>query len=463
MAILIPALLLWLVRDAHTARRQFLLGWLFGVACFGFGVYWVYNSLHVFGQAPPLVATAFTALLVACLALGPALALAVWQPARRRFGERSLWLLPLIWFAFEWLRGWFLTGMPWLALGYSQIDAPLGGYAPLIGVYGIGALCVLLAVLVYRIAAERRYVLIAPLLLIPAAGLVIERIDWTEPAGEPLSVALVQGNIPQEIKWRFDQRQNIFNTYWRETSRHWDRDLVVWPETALPGRSEELEETLLAPMQDMARRQQTALITGLVGSDSTRGQFYNSAVLLGAERIFYHKRHLVMFGEYYPMRWLLDLFSGVISIPYSDLTPGPDEQPPMRVGGQTLGMSICFEDAFSRDILRALPEASVLVNLTNDAWFGDSIAPHQHLEIARMRARESERPLLRAANTGVSAFIDHKGRIARASAQFTTESIAADVQGRRGLTPFYYFARIQGYLAAGLLIAILLAARRPAD
>ena len=413
---------------------------------------------HAFEEALP-----FTALLVVYLALAPALTLALWQPARRRFGERSLWLLPLLWFALEWLRGWFLTGMPWLALGYSQVDSPLGGYAPLIGVYGIGALCLLLAVLLYRVAAERRYALLAPLLLIPAAGPALERVDWTEPAGEALSIAIVQGNIPQEIKWRYDQRQNIFNTYWRETSRHWDRDLIVWPETALPGRSEEIDAALLAPMQEMARRQRSALITGLVGSDSARDAFYNSVVLLGAERVYYHKRHLVLFGEYYPMRWLLDLLSGVISIPYSDLTPGPDEQPPMRVGGQTLGVSICFEDAFSREILRALPAANLLVNLTNDAWFGDSTAPHQHLEIARMRARESERPLLRAANTGVSAVIDHKGRIARASAPFTTESIAAEVQGRRGLTPFYYFAQVQGYLAAGLLLGVLFAARkRPA-
>ncbi len=461
LAILIPALLLWLVRDESSARVLFLQGWLFGLGYFGFGVYWVYNSLHVFGQAPPLVASAITALLVVYLALAPALSLLVWHVARRRFGARSLWLLPLIWFAFEWLRGWFLTGMPWLALGYSQTAAPLGGYAPLIGVYGIGALCMLLAVTLYFIVAERRYLLIAPLALLPAAGPALERIDWTETSGEPLSVALIQGNIPQEIKWRYDQRQNIFNTYWRETSRHWERDLIVWPETALPGRSEEIDATLLAPMQEMAQRQQSALMTGLVGSDTARGEFYNSVVLLGAERVFYHKRHLVIFGEYYPMRWLLDLLSGFISIPYSDLTPGPDEQPPMRVRGQTIGMSICFEDAFSREILRALPAANLLVNLTNDAWFGDSTAPHQHLEIARMRARESERPLLRAANTGVSAFIDRKGRIALASAQFATESIAAEVQGRSGVTPFYHFARIQGYLAAGLLIGILIAARRP--
>ncbi len=170
-----------------------------------------------------------------------------------------------------------------------------------------------------------------------------------------------------------------------------------------------------------------------------------------------------MFGEYYPMRWLLDLMCGVISIPYSDLTAGPTEQPEMRVDGLVLGVSICFEDAFSRDIMLALPSANLLVNLSNDAWFGNSTAPHQHLQIARMRALESERPMLRSTNTGVSAFIDHNGRIIAQTRQFQTESITAVVEGRSGATPFYYFARVQGFVALlPFLLAVWLTRRRGA-
>jgi apolipoprotein N-acyltransferase len=165
--------------------------------------------------------------------------------------------------------------------------------------------------------------------------------------------------------------------------------------------------------------------------------------MLGEARGLYHKRHLVLFGEYYPIRWLLDLISGLINIPYSDLTPGPLQQEPMTVGGIQLGMSICFEDVFSRDILLALPAANLLVNVSNDAWFGDSSAPHQHMQIAQMRALETERVMIRATNTGVSAFIDHKGRVISQSDQFKTQSITATVVGRTGLTPFYYFAKIQ--------------------
>ena len=460
LAILLPAVMILLLRGAGPASTVLFHGWLFGCGYFGFGVYWVYNSLHVFGMAPPLVAGGITGLLILVLALFPAAAFAAWHTARGRYGDRALWLLPLFWFGLECFRGWVLTGLPWLSIGYSQVGSPLAGFAPLIGVYGISTLCLLLAVALYRLVCGRQYVMLAPLLLLPLAGLALQFVDWTEAHGEPLRVTIVQGNIPQEVKWRRDQRQNIFNTYWRETGRHWDSDLIVWPETALPGHSEEIEAPLLAPMQQAAIDNRSALLVGLVVSEPAEKSFYNSMMLLGDERIVYHKRHLVLFGEYYPMRWLLDLLSGVINIPYSDLTPGPEQQQPMRLGEQTLGVSICFEDVFSREILRALPDANLLVNLTNDAWFGDSSAPHQHLQIAQMRALETGRVMIRAANTGISAFIDHQGRLAGQSRQFATESITGLVQGREGATPFYYFAQIQWLLALLPFAALLPGLRR---
>ncbi len=463
LAILIPALLLWNVDVDWWPRSLMLSGWLFGVGYFGFGVYWVYNSLHDFGQAPPSVAAAITGLLVVYLALAPALVLLCQGWSKRRLGAASLWLLPFFWFGFEWFKGWFLTGMPWLSLGYAHTDSPLSGFAPLIGVYGIGALSLLMSVAFYIALRERRFAWLGVVLAVPLAGWLLQQVDWTEPMERRLEVTMVQGNIPQEVKWRYDQRQNIFNTYWRETSRHWDSDLIIWPETALPGRSEDIEQTVLRPVQEMVRRQGSALMTGLVVSEKANDHFYNSVALLGETRTYYHKRHLVLFGEYYPMRWLLDLMSGVISIPYSDLTAGPAEQPEMRVDGLVLGVSICFEDAFSRDIMLALPSANLLVNLSNDAWFGNSTAPHQHLQIARMRALESERAMLRSTNTGVSAFIDHNGSIIAQTRQFQTESITAVVEGRRGATPFYYFARVQGFIALlPFLLAVWLTRRRGA-
>ena len=462
LAILIPALMLTVVQGSMSLRSIFLTAWIFGTGYFGFGVYWIYNSLHDFGMAPPVVAGGITGLLVIYLALAPALVFTIWCQARRRIGEVSLWLLPLLWFGLEWFKGWFLTGMPWLSLGYSQTGSPLSGFAPLIGVYGIGALCLFMSVALFLLVRDRRYSMLVILVAIPLSGWLLQQVEWTVPLSKPLRVTMVQGNIPQEVKWRRDQRQNIFNTYWRETGRFWDSDLVIWPETALPGNSEEIEQSVLQPMQETLIEQGTTIISGLVGSDKEAGQYYNSAVLLGTERVWYHKRHLVIFGEYYPMRWLLNLFSDLINIPYSDLTPGPREQELMIVDGNALGLSICFEDVFSRDIMLALPAANLLINLSNDAWFGDSTAPHQHMQIAQMRSLETERVMMRATNTGVTAFIDHKGRPTGQTAQFETQSITQAVLGRDGVTPFYYFASIQGLLAVLPFLAVLVLVRRKA-
>ena len=460
LAVAIPAAMIALLRCGVGSRRIFLDGWLFGCGYFAFGVYWIYHSLHDFGMAPPLVAGAITAALVLILALFPAAALAAWRHVERRTGPRAIWLLPLFWFGLEWLRGWILTGLPWLSLGYSQVDSPLAGYAPLIGVFGIGALCMALAVALYLLLAERRYPMLALLLLAPALGLALGRIEWTRADGRALDVALVQGNIPQEIKWRRDQRQNIFNTYWRETEPHWGADLIVWPETALPGTSIQVERPVLQPLEQTAIEAGSALVTGMVYAEQDPRRLYNSAVLLGEQRAWYHKRHLVLFGEYYPLRFVLDWFSSLISIPYSDLTPGPREQALMAVDGVRLGLSICFEDVFSRDIRLALPAAHLLVNLTNDAWFGNSTAPHQHLEIARMRALEFGRPLLRSSNTGVSAFIDHRGRVGESVGQFVTGSARAEIRGRAGATPFYFFSALQPWLAPLPFVFAWLAIRR---
>ena len=456
LGILLPALLIVLADTQHSLRRVILIGWVFGLGYFGFGVYWLYNSLHDFGNASPPMAAALAALMIICISLFPALTLVSWKLAQRVLGQWTIWLLPLLWFAFEWLKGWILTGFPWLSLGYSQVDSPLHGFAPFIGVYGLSAVCVLLSVALIRVVRNRQYLHIALVVLIPGLAISIQNIDWTEPQSTPLRVTIVQGNIPQEIKWQYDQRQNIFDIYWRETNKNWDSDLIVWPETAIPGRSENIEQSVLIPMSIAATQQGSSILTGVVVSESEKNIFYNSMLLLGSNQGAYHKRHLVMFGEYYPLRWLLDFMRSFIDIPYSDLTSGSRNQPLMSVNETRLGVSICFENVFSRDIMTALPEANLLVNASNDAWFGDSLAPHQHLQIAQMRALETGRPMVRSTNTGISAFIDYRGRIIESTEQFNTQSITREMLGRIGVTPFYYFAQVQGLLAALILVVLLI-------
>ena len=454
LAILLPTLLILLVDTQTSWRRVFVIGGLFGLGYFGFGVSWVYNSLHDFGHAAPAIAGGLSALMIAYMAFFTALTLLGWKIVQQRAGARAIWLLPLFWFAFDWLRGWLITGMPWLSLGYSQVDSPLSGFAPIVGVYGLSALCLVMAIALIQVVKYRRYRFLAVVLLVPALGLGLGKIEWTEPHSAPLQVTMVQGNIPQEIKWRFEERQNIFNIYWRETSQHWDSDLIIWPETAIPGRSEDIAQGVLIPMSIAATENDSHILTGVVVSETANDAYYNSMLLLGSNQGVYHKRHLVVFGEYMPLRWLLDFMNSYINIPFSDLQSGGVDQEPMSINGVELGVSICFEDVFSREIRIALPGASLLVNASNDAWFGDSLAPHQHLEIAQMRALEFGRPMLRSTNTGVSAFIDHRGRIVERSEQFKTQSITQTMQGRTGSTPFYYFAGAQGYLALLIIFCL---------
>ena len=454
MAILVPTLLFTLLDREMSGKRLFMHGWLFGNAYFGFGVYWTYNSLHDFGQAPPVVAAFIAALLIMAMAVFPALALCAWQWAKRQIGTKAIWLLPVFWFAFEWFRGWFITGMPWISIGYAHTESLLAGYGPIVGVYGISAMSILISVALKVAFGQKQYLALVLAFLVPVGGFLFQNINWTEIDGEPLKITMVQGNIPQEIKWQYEQRQNIFNIYWRETVKNWDSDLIVWPETALPGRSENIEQSILQPMSKAAAEQGSNILTGVIVSENAENRFYNSMVLLGENQGVYHKRHLVLFGEYYPLRWLLDIMRNWINIPYSDLTPGPDEQALMSIKDVKLGISICFEDAFSRDVMRDMPDANVLVNASNDAWFGDSLAPHQHLQMAQMRAIETGRPMVRSTNTGISAFIDMRGRIEQVSEQFKVQSLTQSVQGRSGITPFYYFVKVQGWLALAILILV---------
>ena len=225
--------------------------------------------------------------MIAYMTLFTALTLVGWKLVQQYAGAKAIWMLPLFWFAFDWLRGWLITGMPWLSLGYSQTLSPLAGFAPLVGVYGIGALCILMAVALIVAVSERRYPILAlklaVILVIPLSGWLLQQLEWSEPVAQPLKVTMVQGNIPQELKWRRDQRQNIFNTYWRETGRHWDSDLIIWPETALPGHSRDIETSLLAPMQAAALENDSAIISGLVFAGQAQNQFYNSVIQLGRE------------------------------------------------------------------------------------------------------------------------------------------------------------------------------------
>jgi apolipoprotein N-acyltransferase len=432
-------------------RRCAWIGFGFGLGLFSAGVSWVYVSLHQFGMMPAPLAVIATAGFCAFLALFPAAA--GWLQARVPAPDwaRAALLVPAAWTLFEWLLSWIFTGFPWLALGYSAAGWPLQGYAPLGGVYVLSFITVSVAGMLWLIARQRpKFVLV--LVLVVGVGQALRHVQWSRPAGEPVSVALLQGNIEQEMKFRPERYARIAETYARLAEGSSAR-LIVLPETALPRFLHQIERPYLARLQAAAKRNGGDLLLGV----PTLGEgdaYYNSVLTLGASPAqVYHKVHLVPFGEFIPpgFGWVLR----ILSIPLGDFSRGATEQPPLAVAGERVAVNICYEDAFGAEIARSLPDATLLVNVSNVAWFGDSLAPAQHLQIARLRAIETGRMHLTATNTGITAAIDRDGRVLRRLAQFTEGRLEVAAQGYTGATPY---VRLRDWPIVLISLAILVIA-----
>jgi len=458
LAVLSQAVLYLGWRNAAPAQA-FWRGWLYGAGQFGVGVSWVQISIHQFGLPVLAFSVAVTAWLVAFLALYPALA--GWF-ARRWFIASPRWqllvVIPASWTLWEWLRGWLFSGFPWLNLGYSQIDSPLGALAPLAGVYAVGFATALSAGALVLLLTEHLRPL-AALVLVWGAAAILSTVQWSRPITSPLSVALIQGGIEQDVKWDPRRRDETLNHYQRLTEPHWGSDIIIWPETAIPAFGSEVKG-FLAALQERAQTRGSALLTGIAidERDGAGGlkDYFNSIVALGGSVGRYDKRHLVPLGEYPPLEPLLAPLLKALAIPMSDFTAGAQEQPPMTVAGLKVGASVCYEDAFGEEVIDALPEAGLLVNVSNDAWFGDSLAPHQHLEIARMRAKETGRYLLRATNTGISAIIGPQGKVIARSPQFEPHALSGKISGYAGTTPYVRF----GNWAIVVVLSVLLVVSR---
>jgi len=447
---------LWLRTDSP--RRAALLGYAFGLGHFGAGVSWIYVSLHEFGAMPAPLAALATALYCAYLALFPALVGSLQARLVAGPAVRLVLLIPALWMLAEWLRGWLLTGFPWLAAGYSQIDTPLAGFAPLLGVYGVSFILVLLAGLLVLLATGVRRARIgaaAGIALMVAAGGALRAVEWTAPEGDLLKVALVQGNIAQSLKFEPSRYAGTLATYLRLVEGT-DARLIVLPETAIPRFLNAIDARYLDRLAEHARRHNGDLLLGVPMADHA-GRYYNSVVTLGASPTqSYSKSHLVPLGEFVPPEfgWIVR----VLRIPLSDFSRGPEKPEPLAAAGQRIAVNICYEDAFGEEIIRPLPRATLLANVSNVAWFGDSLAPEQHLEISRMRALETGRTMLRATNTGVTAIVDPHGRVAGRLPAFTEGVLEGAVQGRSGATPYTRVGNTAALaLAAGALLAALAA------
>ena len=454
----VVAVFLHLIWQTSTVKQATLLGYAFGLGVMGFGVFWLHISIAQFGGVSLLLAIAATGLFIAVIAVYFALFAGLLRITR----HKNIFMLgaaPLLWMLVEWLRSWLLTGFPWLSIGYSQIDLPLAGYAPIFGVFGLGALVLLSAGL---LNLWRQGWPVIAVLVLWFGGWVLDQKEWTEPGGESFQASVLQGNIAQKDKWKRSQRAETRRRYLEMTQQVKNSRLVVWPETAIPAFDTEVEDSWLQPIHTRMQQQQRDLLTGIVVQKAD-GRYYNAMISLGVSgRAQYLKRHLVPFGEYLPFKAMLAPVLGFMQIPMSDFSMGSHEHKPlMSLAGHQAGISICYEDAFGSEVLRALPEAGYLINASNDAWFGDSLAPHQHLQMARMRALEAGRYLLRATNTGISAIIDHRGIVQRRAENFTQATLTAQIQTRTGVTPYTHWGDVPLLLGAlGLLLILWFVGRR---
>lgn len=443
-----------------SAKRAALRGYLFGLGAFGSGVSWVYISMHDFGGGGAFGSSLLTGLFAAFWAVFPALAgyLSV-----KMKGPGQIILTPVVWILVEYLRGyWVLNGFPWFQIAYSQLDTPLAGYIPVLGVYGTGfvvALTASIALELCRGGFIRRGRLKSPLQLIIAlavlwgAGALLRDITWTHEIGPPIRVAMIQGNIAQDQKWRPENKINTLLKYKRMTEEHWDSNIIIWPETAIPAYLDQVKENFLIPLANNAKLHRTDLIISVPVQETAPKKNFNAVITMGKEQGIYRKTHLLPFGEYLPLQPLSGFVLDLVNIKLGNFTPGAVNQPLLKAGGYPFITLICYEDAFGELSIRGLPEAAYLVNVTNDGWFGDSIEPHQHLQMARVRAMETGRFLLRATNTGMTGIVSPKGEIVSQAPVFQETALTGAITPMGGMTPY---ARLGDKPVIGSMAILLL-------
>ena len=451
----------WLVSGARAAMWT---GFAFGLAMFGVGTSWVYVSIHTYGQMPAIVAGLCVFAGICLLSVFPMLCGWLQSLCRKWSATPRLFIvMPVCWIFLEWTRSWIFTGFPWLSTGYAWIDTPLSNYAPIGGVYLVGLIVLLSAGLLVSVARNLSLANgIAGLLLIVvwAGGWLLNQTAWTRAQGEPIAVALVQNNVSVAQKWDASLKNRIIADYLSKSRQHRDVDLIVWPEVAVPEYTSRLADGFWSEL----RAHPADFIFGVLHRDETGGQShdYNSVVAVTDDQVMiYKKRHLVPFGEYLPLRSVFGGLVEMVSIPMSDFSAWKQPQLPLVAAGNRFAITICYEDIFPNQSRSRIPAAGALVNVTEDIWFGDSLAPRQRLQMARFRSRESERPMIRSSNNGLSSLINWKGGVEEQALQFAQQVLKGTIQPRTGVTPYIVFGDKPALALAGLLLfGAFIASRR---
>lgn len=448
---------LFLAWSQATARQAIWIGGLYGSVAFGTGIAWLHISFGYSHVALPL-AVVMTAGVV--LVMAGYFALLGYLVVRFRPHSTILWLLlmvPAAWVMIEWVRGWLFTGFPWLQAGYALLDSPLSGFVPVFGVLGMTWLTALLAASLCLLLLQRLRVFAQVVAVVIVLGLVaywLEGRQWVNPASEPRKVALLQGNIDQSDKWQPAWRQPTLQRYKGMTEQHLDADLVIWPETAVPAFKQNVEP-YLQQIAGLAEKGDMSIVLGLPVYNDEQTSYYNSLLSFGSKPMVYHKEHLVPFGEYLPLSFLFGWIVDILKIPLSQFSAGDEYQPLMELAGMKASVTICYEGIFGAHIRQHLPGASVLVNVSNDAWFGRSIAGDQHLQMIRMRALETGRYVLRATNTGITVIIDPMGKVVKQARRYEPAVLTGTFTAMQGSTPYVRWGDRPILMLAMLLLIVV--------
>lgn len=438
IAFLSPCLLLVAWLSASNKRAAFR-GWLFGVGEFSTGISWVYISIHIYGQAPIPLAVFITGFFVLYLSLFPALQgylLARFFPSNNAYKWTLIY--PTSWVIFEILRTWLFTGFPWLLIGYTQVGTILQSFAPILGVFGVSyiVVCISSLIVLFFINLKkplRASIFCSFLITIFLLGFFLAKITWTQPSSQPITTALIQGNIQQELKWQPQQILKTLNLYVNYSRLNFDKDLIIWPEAAITLPQTEMGD-FLERLNRLVLQNKSAIITGIPIISSQK--IYNGIIAIGNSSGVYTKRHLVPFGEYIPLKFVFNFVMNSFNIPMSDVTAGPKQQKPLQLKNILIAPYICYEIAYPLEFLTFLPQANLLLTITDDSWFGKSIASAQHLQMGQMRAIETGRYLLFSGNTGITAIINPKGQIERSLKPFEENVLTGKVYAMSGNTPW---------------------------
>lgn len=443
----------WLLLKDLTHKQAILRGWLFGVGVFGSGASWVYVSIQEHSGTPTLIAISMTWAFVASLALLFALQAFIWQ--RWLSQTRALISWPALWVLMEALRSWVFTGFPWLLLGTAHLNTPYTGWVPVLGVYGLSAISVLSGLLLYyslrlNTVHWQRGLVMSLLIALPLAGTYLNNKKWTKTYGQPITLGLVQGNIQQADKWNTSKQSEIINRYLSLSHALGEVDVIIWPETALP-----LLPNRAQPFFDGALEKAgptAGLMAGSISLAANQKNYHNSLYTAGNASGHYHKVKLVPFGEYLPfeqqLRGLIDFFD----LPMSSFLSGTEHPANLIVANTRVAPLICYEVAYPDFVAKQAFNSHWLVTVSNDAWFGASIGPLQHFEMARFRALETGRPMARATNNGVTALIDYKGQVINQLPQFISGNLKGQLQPREGNTPFMLTGSLPLWVFCLLLI-----------